>query len=79
MLWSVPPEAMSIPSWGMACGQACADAGHVQGIKGALLQYPGALTLLAVVSRLLLDDQVLDPVDMQQVGQKQPRGSGPDD
>ena len=69
MLCSVPPEAMSIPPMRDGFGgQTFTEAGHIQNIKGALLQDAGALTVLAVFSRLVLDDQVIYPVDVQQVG-----------
>ena len=68
---AVVPQALA--------AQAVADADRVHQIDRALLEHAGAHALDHVVPAAVLDDDRIDAVQVQQVAEHQPGGSGADD
>src|SRR5581483_5806085 len=68
---AVVDEALSL--------QALPDAGLAQQVDRALLEHAGADPRLAVLAAARLDDHRLDPGELAQPPEREPRGPRPDD
>jgi hypothetical protein len=59
--------------------QPLADAGFDEEPHGSVLEDAGADALLDVLAASILEDDGLDPLELQQVAEEQPGGPRPDD